>query len=436
MSNKILKKLSQTRDRYKDIIQLKKAKEYNLIYEKYGSVIYQTTVPSIEREKDITNLMMSGRFEEIYKKHGADAFYLRMDQMKAIDKFYETGEKTKAYNKAEKNHELAMSIYNEKDPLKKFIKQMKRRIAAMALSATVLLGAGTPTVIATTEISRNLSVQKNALQYAEEIKTYDTRVKEYAQEVNSMNLSDIEIFMKVISDMWSEIDGYGTPEKDIYGFLRLDLGEGGVGVCRNMADDVTAKLNAINPEYTARNLIVYMDTNESLNLADIDRTVLETNPTVENGGQEESEIVSSVRTFVGNHAVTAVDVPGKNITLILDSTNPSIGVFKDGKIHMFSIDDGKGYNVAPAGQVIFGGFISMGDVLVTEVSSQLNTELSIEELEQEWGVAKQNSALEKLQKIKEKQMTFDEKYSVNIDIQKAISEKNENRERNSDDIER
>ena len=40
-----------------------------------------------------------------------------------------------------------------------------------------------------------------------------------------------------------------------------------------MADDVTAKLNAINPEYNARNMVCYIDENAGIeNFANIKRT--------------------------------------------------------------------------------------------------------------------------------------------------------------------
>ena len=125
-----------------------------------------------------------------------------------------------------------------------------------------------------------------------------------------MYLSDIQIFMKVMDDMWGSIQGYKTPEKDIHGFLELDLAnEDGYGVCRNMASDVARKLQEINPDYNARTIAVYIE--DGFKIADIERTVLETNETVQEDSSEEQEqnsIISAIQNFVGNHMVTLVDV--------------------------------------------------------------------------------------------------------------------------------
>ena len=48
--------------------------------------------------------------------------------------------------------------------------------------------------------------------------------------------------------MWKEIDGYGEPELDAFGYYRLDI-ENGVGMCRHMADDIAYKLNEINKDF-------------------------------------------------------------------------------------------------------------------------------------------------------------------------------------------
>ena len=172
-----------------------------------------------------------------------------------------------------------------------------------------------------------------------------------------MNLTDLQTVMKVMDDMWENIDGYGEPKIDSPYFPRLDMTEGGVGVCRNMADDVTAKLNAINPEYNARNLTVYLDseelTSEGFSMANIERTILQDNETVvdqDNENQDQDgtdnsegekedknelteEQKEKLSKYVGNHMVTAIDLKEEDVTLIIDSTNCNLGVFEDGKIY-------------------------------------------------------------------------------------------------------
>lgn len=172
-----------------------------------------------------------------------------------------------------------------------------------------------------------------------------------------MNLTDLQTVMKVMDDMWENIDGYGEPKIDSVVFPRLDMTEGGVGVCRNMADDVTAKLNAINPEYNARNLTVYLDseelTSEGFSMANIERTILQDNETVvdqdnenqdqdgadnsEGEKEDKNELTEAQKEklskYVGNHLVTALDLKEEDVTLIIDSTNCNLGVFEDGKIY-------------------------------------------------------------------------------------------------------
>ena len=67
--------------------------------------------------------------------------------------------------------------------------------------------------------------------------------------------------------------------------------------------------------------------------------------------------------------VTAVDVPEKNITLILDSTNPGIGVFKDGKIYMFSTIDGNGLETKHIGEFVLEGYETTIDIIRDEIKS-------------------------------------------------------------------
>ena len=86
-----------------------------------------------------------------------------------------------------------------------------------------------------------------------------------------MNLTDSQIFVKLIYDLWNNIDGYGEPETvNEIGYFRLSIQNERVGVCRHFSDDIVAKLNEINPKYNARNVLVYLQDKE-YNMIDIDR---------------------------------------------------------------------------------------------------------------------------------------------------------------------
>ena len=95
--------------------------------------------------------------------------------------------------------------------------------------------------------------------------------------------------------------------------------------------------------------------------------------------------------------VTAVDVPDKNITLILDPTNPGIGVFKDGKIYMFSTIDGNGLETKHIDEYVQEGCETTIDMIKDEIKSVLlPCKYSIKELRKMYGPAALNKKLERV----------------------------------------
>lgn len=403
MNKKELKKHAVTKKRFKAILALRKNKKYDKIYQLYGRTIYNLATPSKIRKREVERLMDEGRFEEIYAKFGKTKYVENLDEMYETDIYNETGKKPDIFKKL------------------KFL--LVNKIMPITMASTVFFPTAT---VAATEINTRKMKSENAIQYAEEIENYDKKIEKYAQKVNSMHLSDIQVFMKVMSDMWKEIDGYATPkEYDVMGFWRLSLNEEGVGVCRNFSDDITAKLNAINPKYNARNVVVYMG-EEEYNLANIDRNIIQNNNTVASNDEQENsneEEEIDITKFFGNHAVTAVDIPEQNITLILDPTNPGIGVFKDGQIYMFSTPDGKGIQTKALGQLLFIGADKLANLMVTEVESFLNgSQISLVELEEMYGTDAQNKALEQLENREHFMDDFIEK--VKIDHKKVLANTN------------
>lgn len=419
MDKKLLNKLSQTKNRFDDIMALRKAgkkdpSKYDEIFEKYGQTIYNNVVPYKHRKNEIKKLMKEGRFEDIYFKHGKTAYNDNIYKMQTMDVYNETGSKPKS---------IANRIKNV----------IAHRIAPVFLS-TLLIAP--PTGATAIEMFSRQEKAENRIEYAEELEKYDARISEYANEVNSMNLTHTQVFMKLMSDMWQEIDGYGEETIDVTGLLRLSLQENGQGVCRHFADDITAKLNAINPEYNARNLAVYMEEG-NYRLANIERNIIQSNNTVAGSEEIEQEQDGFDWTkVIGNHAVTVVDIPGENLSLVLDPTNPGIGVFKNGEIYMFSTPDGKGITPKSIGQFFMNGAEGNFDLGMTSVKSFLNTDKSIEELNEIYGTEAQNEALEYLESFevnKTKDNSFDNKIKVKDEeilhkienVSKEASEKQE-----------
>lgn len=248
---KIIEQVLRTKERYKDVKLLLKEKNYDEIFTKYGQNIYLKTVPNKVRKKDANNLFEQGRYEDIYRKHGYEKYKAYLDRMREVDVLTEIG--------------------NEQKSKRERIKYwFKIKMAPLLLSTALSVSAAPATLSAAYEGVKN----RNAKEYAEDIEKYNEYIQKYAQEIKDMKLTDTQVFVKVVDDMWKEIKGYASPENEILGWLRLTLNKEGIGVCRNFADDITAKLNEINPEYNARNLVVYMKDNEYY-LADIERNIIE-----------------------------------------------------------------------------------------------------------------------------------------------------------------
>ncbi|HHW69260.1 MAG TPA: hypothetical protein GX747_02880, partial [Tenericutes bacterium] len=307
---------------------------------------------------------------EIHEKYSIKIYNKYLMEMRKKDIYYETGNKTKV--------------------IKETIKyRLCKNIFPSALKAGILsIGI----ITASVPIMRTNIIKENAITYMDDIDEYNNNIQKYASEINKMELSDLEVIMKVMSDMWNSIKGYGTPEKDIGGYYRLDLmDENGYGVCRNMADDITAKLNAINPNYNARNLIVYLYDNE-WTFSNIDRVFNNNEQEVISNTSDEGFDTTKIW---GNHMVTAIDIKDENITLIIDPTNVSLGILKNGKIHMFSTKDGKGLKIKPIGMSLLG-IKGVKDHASLIIDSYLSSNTSIEELKEKYGLDAQNNALKYL----------------------------------------
>lgn len=380
---KLKVEIKNNTEKVKNIRKLLKEKEYEKIFELYGSESYCFFVPSKYQKKEIKKLLKEGRFYDIYIKYGESTYEKYLPKMQAIDIYMETN-KHKFFFKS-----------------KQFLK-MKKKIMAM-YTAGILFLVNAPAV--TIAVSSSAEMHDNASKYCDEITRYNNKIEKYANDIKKLNLTDFQTVMKVMEDMWASIKGYGTPSNNIIGFLRLELlDENGVGVCRNMADDVAAKLNAINPAFNARNLVVTGNWNVNYKLCNIDRKVAEpvSSTSLEDASNEEiNPIVEYIKNIdaIGNHMVVLFDMPGENITMIADPTNPSLGVFKDGEIYMFSSPDGNGYVPATFGQNL-NGIEGIFDYSTTKISSYFSSG-DIESMIEKYGIDAENRTLEEIHQIVE-----------------------------------
>lgn len=428
--------------------------EFDSIYKEYGQLAYKKYVPRKYQKKDIINLLNESRFLELYTKYGESVFRKYMDGIKKIDIEYEAGNKLKA----------------------KFY-QLKYDLRHCYIPAIIMSQLATPSLLA---VPHSIIRHNDRIKYAEEIEEYIDDVNTYAEEVKSYNLTDLQNIMLVMDDMWKEIDGYGIPQIDTYACLGLDMSEKyGVGVCRNMADDFSRKLNAINPEYNARPMVVNLSKNGEYQCANIERhyaseqkleeqqelqnevnsesqqketqnyeinetqstnSLSKENPTTtqaekqnekqsdvpqrqeqSNAPQVQEQDKESIKEHLqdfanligGNHAVTLINIPGKQIKLIVDPTNTGIGVFQNGKITLFNSqkNNPKHERINILGEAKVRGVTSLLEVPYTYISSIGFNDL--DDLEKAFGLDAQNKALEEVRSLRKRTFRESIRYDIN-----------------------
>ena len=215
-----------------------------------------------------------------------------------------------------------------------------------------------------------------------------------------------------------------------------------------MASDMARKLNEINKEYNARTMVVSMEVDGSYKIADIERTILETNETVksnvneakaENKNEkiEQKEVKTSKNTEdsesekennkvpYANHMIVLADIPNKNLTVMVDPTNPMLGIYLNGEIIILNpgkvqikaneIHDAIGYK----------GIDGTKEAVESYMNSFRKPSLTFEEIEERYGLEAQNKALREVRAMKktneilkkdDKVKKFKEQYETNIEI--------------------
>lgn len=393
------------------IKKLKKENKYGDIYLKYGSKEYVKNTPRKIKKHEIKKLFSEGKYIDIYNKYGEEQ-----------------------YNKI-----LVKAMYKEIKDNTNILKAVLWRIKenmiagtknALVVATGVLTLAPPSFAIMGAEYMKE-EKEKNSIVYEKEIEKYNEKISKYAEKVKSMNLNDVQTYMKVMDDMWGSIKGYGEPKKDIKGYLELDLAtEDGYGVCRNMANDIAKKLNAINPEYNARTMIVQMDENGNYTIADIKRNFVVNDEKKEENSeneeeQQDDEAEIPFESVFGNHLVTLVDSPEDNLILVLDPTNPGIGIYKDGKITMLNSDKKNGISLQPRRYVSSfmtkGGLENISDVVKDYVQSFEKSNLTFDQIEEKYGLEAQNKSLNYIRQANEKDEFVN---SLKVENQQENAEKN------------
>lgn len=401
------------------IYKLFKEHKYDEIYEKYGKEIYSIITPNKIKNNEIEKLIENGDFLFIYEKYGVDIKKEHFKKIRLKDIENELGINFK-FN--------SYVFFND---LKRKFKLICNKLTfklCYFLYISFIIGS------LISDYSDDI-INENTITYQNEIEDYNNEIESYAQYINSLNLSDLEIIMKVMNDMWEKIDGYKTPNNyDINGYFRLSLYYDGYGVCRNMADDLTARLNAINPDYEACNINVLIERVEVNNIKTInlnneeiissnDNEIIDNNEndnvtiTDNNEISYNQKIINEYNKFknyiielknnlientIGNHMVTCIKLKNIDAILIVDPTNPSIGLFKNGKLHMLSDKENK-INVTPIGNIIMG-FDKRKNYFKKSIESFF---INSEEYTNEYNIENQNKCL-----IKINNSNFMNKYNI------------------------
>lgn len=299
-------------------------------------------------------LLENGRFLEYYEKFGEGSYSEQLKYIQKKDIERELGIKIHFYN---------MPLLASKNSFK--VLKIKFFKSVISFSYYLLLG------ILGMQTTGSVVTIGNEIIYELNIKEYNKEIEQYAEYIRSLNLSDFEIAIKVMKDIHSNIKEYKEEPTvlDDHGIYRLALYENGYGVCRNIADDYTARINAINPSLNATNLIVSVKNKDSLN-----------NPIYE---------------LLGNHMVTCITT-SDGVNLIIDSTNEKIGVLKDGRIYFFfktsyDID----FPILNQSVMSFEYSINACE----KVLKSFFTDGTYEELMEEYGTVSQNQVLENIENL-------------------------------------
>lgn len=351
---------------------------YNSIYYNYGSKLYKKYVPKYIQKADINTLLFEQRYIDIYTKYGEKTFSKYESTAYSNDVIYESNNIFKAF------------VYDFRT---EFLYFFKTRIVPFFAALAMV-------VPFSTALASEKQKENNYKKHTDEITMYLNNVDNYGKQIANYKLSDLENIMKIMYDTWNNIQGYGMPEKDLIGYLGLDI-QNGVGVCRNFADDMSRRLNAINPNYKAHSITVNVSNSENIDfpIANIEKKdILFETLKMNNFNTSSLPYTYPLKNLLPNHAIVFLTIPNKNIPLIVDPVNLSLGTFSDGKITFFNI--GKNNNEHSFSRSIIGDLLISGfsgfEYSLEYFSSFNNSDYSFDELNNLYGIDAQNKALQKV----------------------------------------
>ena len=398
------------------ILNYRKEKKYELIYEEYGKRMYNLFTPKKYKDKDKELLKENKDYNTLLDKYYFGEFEkIKIDKLINQDKddlikdyrFLELCQKyshvgNKFYKKmykAEFEYETGEK-YSIKNLKKYDLKKEKfYRIYKDAIIREVITYASVPFMfIALLNLFQASAMEISEIINYKTIKEYDDNLNKDVKKYN--NMSDAEIMVSLLDDIRSNTyyeDRYDSPFV-IGNNYRLVLDDNNNrGVCRHMADKYTNSINLISDDYKAFNMVVYLKSgshnilNNTIGLEKLD-------PEWKHPADvEQSKLtvhINDIATnFFGNHQVSVIWSDKYNCYLVIDPTNPSIGVLEDGKIRMLNYDTTEFIEYRPTGQYFFyagDNYIRANKALY----ESYKYDVDYDALKEEYGLDAQNKILE------------------------------------------
>lgn len=315
-------------------------------------------------EIKIKRLINEKKYFEIYEKYGEVKYEKYLKLFRKEDILYELGIEPKFIN--------FLFLENCKEKMR----LIKKGICYFTLATTITASMFDSII----EQKIEKIVKENEKKYSLELEQYEQDIKEYAEYVNSLGLTDLEVLIEVMGV--EEDFEYKEPTTyDEIGLYRLSAYMNGYGVCRNFADDAAYRLNAINPSYKACVLATYLQSVEPNNIS---QNIIEANrPTVLISTEDEES--SDLKKYVGNHLVVCLKID--DALLIMDPTNPSIGLLDKGKIEMFSDNAKDGMYPTPL-NILYNHGAGNRKLLQSYITNS-----DYEMLKQKYSIKEQNKAI-------------------------------------------
>ena len=350
-----------------------KEKKYDLIYDEFGKDVYNLFTPKKILKEEKKNLMDNKEYQKVLDKFYNPFSKCKIKRLIKKDKkylfdngmYFDLCEKypsleNKYYEKmfkkdfenitGEKYKNINIKKYGLKNQMFKLYKQDVIYNISSGIVLFLLLFNSVPFIVYSSNTGIYIHNYKLVKEYDEKLALDMSKYKDIS--------NDNELFVYLMDDIRSNTYyNNGSDNIPCGNNFRIVLNDDNYyGACRHMADKLSTEINCINSDYEAFDLLVYMDSEAAREVSfKMNNTkgleCYDENRAVSTGSES---IFNKITThMIGNHLVTVVWSDEYNCYLVLDPTNPSIGVLEDGKIRMLNADTTELNKYMPYGQYTY-----------------------------------------------------------------------------------